>query len=977
MTVSSIPHGVPFLPTLAGWILDQWGQGPETLARVTVLLPTRRAVTTLQDILLQETTRRSGHRALLAPRLLAVTGGEQLDTPKFSRLEQELHLAHLILAHQPLTDDRPMSFATALGLAQDMVPLFEQCARENVDIRSLAGIMPLTQSAHFDIMRDLLLGVAAGWQEMATTTRRLDPVRAELCGLELLQQEWIDNPPTAPVVAAGVMGIFPYLHRLQETVLGLPQGHVVLAGLDHGLPETVWRTLPLHHPQYANKCLLDALATAREDVRPLAPPPADGQGELARLLMLPAAQTGAWFTPATVQIPENTVFSFEAESLNEESFTIALILRHCTETPGRTAALVTNDQTLAAQVHAQLARWGIIPNDSTGRRLADIPAGTFMQLVADLATGRLQPATLMDLLRHPFCLLGRPAFEARQLASALERVLLRGPRPGAYLSGLPQRLAQALEDPRQLERLGGVKAESLTAYLDDLIAALKPLSTALRLAETPMESLCRAHIDVGMVLATDSNGKVVLWQEQEGRDLYRHLQQTLDSHALPTLPGGHYGMVFRTLLQNARTYPTHPHPRVFLWGLQEAQLQTADTVVIGGINEGSMPGSLPDSPWLNRAMQQDMGLSLPEQRTGLEAHWFCQLLQSPRVILSRARRVDGTPQVPSRWWQKLDALLALQGIQLPQPPEFLLARQLLRPQTLPAPLPALPCPPGFARPQVYSASSLQLLRENPYAFYAKYILHLSPLDVIDKEHDARDRGNIMHGVLERFCRDWPVELPERMHGILCELSATALAGLGNPVLQLFWQSRLQRLCLWFTETEQALRPGRLPLALETAGEWSFTAMNQGFTLKAKADRIDRDQNDRSLIMIDYKGTAPGNKQVCEGQTLQMLVEGVMAKNGAFPDLDTAKVTGLEYWSLTGSCKPPHGNQVRIDPETLKSPPEGIPATLPELLATAETFIRLLLTTFADDRQPYPVWPLPWLQDKRRTDDYAHLARVAA
>ncbi len=37
------------------------------------------------------------------------------------------------------------------------------------------------------------------------------------------------------------------------------------------------------------------------------------------------------------------------------------------------------------------------------------------------------------------------------------------------------------------------------------------------------------------------------------------------------------------------TVKPHPggHPRLFIWGALEARLQTMDTVVIGGLNEGA------------------------------------------------------------------------------------------------------------------------------------------------------------------------------------------------------------------------------------------------------------------------------------------------------------------------------------------------------------------------------------------------------
>src|SRR3546814_16233140 len=102
-------------------------------------------------------------------------------------------------------------------------------------------------------------------------------------------------------------------------------------------------------------------------------------------------------------------------------------------------------------------------------------------------------------------------------------------------------------------------------------------------------------------------------------------------------------------------------------------------------------------------MQAAFGLPLPERGIGLAAHDFYQAFCAPRVYLTRAERVDGTPTVPARWLRRIDALREGLGLAdglrdeeaqlkawaaaLDAPPEVVQIR------------PPLPCPPAAARPR--------------------------------------------------------------------------------------------------------------------------------------------------------------------------------------------------------------------------------------------------------------------------------------
>jgi len=72
-TVYTIAPGEAFVDALARGVLDQVGDTPEALARVRVLLPTRRACRSLREAFL----RKSNGRPMLLPIMTPLGDGEE------------------------------------------------------------------------------------------------------------------------------------------------------------------------------------------------------------------------------------------------------------------------------------------------------------------------------------------------------------------------------------------------------------------------------------------------------------------------------------------------------------------------------------------------------------------------------------------------------------------------------------------------------------------------------------------------------------------------------------------------------------------------------------------------------------------------------------------------------------------------------------------------------------------------------------
>ncbi len=715
---------------------------------------------------------------------------------------------------------------------------------------------------------------------------------------------------------------------------------------------------------------------------PRSRPPADRPSDPAQP-RLPLDEPGTAAPDPGTAVPPPAITGRNLEGLvrvdcptpREEAEVIALMLRQVLETPGRTAALVTPDRTLARRVAAALGRWGIVIDDSGGRPLGGTPAGSFLRLVIEAATRDLAPIALLALLKHPLAAGGEPIARFRRRARMLERAALRGPRPAGGLDGL-----RAAVDAAPGDRVDGPNGR---AACHALIAALeRRLGRWLRLANggsAAPAALLEAHVAAAEALAaTDTeSGAARLWQHEDGEaaaGFIAELAEALD--VLPPVDGRDYLGLWQAFIAGRVVRPRYgEHPRLAIWGPLEARLQQPDRLILGGLNEGTWPAEAEVDAWMSRPMRARFGLPTPEQRIGLAAHDVAQLLAAPEVLLTRAERVDGTPTVPSRWLLRLDAVLEAAGLALPRvdgqrPAPWLDWLGALDDPGRPRPTaPPAPRPPVAARPRRLSVTDVGVWMTDPYSLYARKILALTPLDPIEADPGAADRGVMIHRALHAWLAALGPGLPddalERLHA--CgrrEFAALA----GYPGLTAFWWPRFERIAHWVVGIERQRRPRLRPLGGEVAGALTVPGPEGAVTLHGRADRIDADADGR-LTIIDYKtGRVPTDKQIVAGYAPQLLLEAMIAEAGGFEGLPPAGVVELEHWRLSGSRPPGEIKPVSAGRTVVEH------GGLAAVRAAARAGLDRLIARFDDPQTPYRARPRPDFIPS--TDDYAHLARVA-
>jgi len=593
--------------------------------------------------------------------------------------------------------------------------------------------------------------------------------------------------------------------------------------------------------------------------------------------------------------------------------------------------------------------------------------GAFLDLVLGAVETDFAPPELMALLKHPLALLGRRAEVMRTAVRALERGTFRDLYLGKGLDGARASLEAARTEKRhRLLRLSEAEHEAALSVVDDLKTAFQPLS-ALYASFLPHSAtqLAEAHAAVAEALAYDAKGFAGLWQGDAGEALSVLLAELIDAGHGLSLAAADYAPFYRSLVAGEVVRPRAAlHPRLFIWGPLEARLQQADLVILGSLNDGVWPRHPEAGPWLSRPMRDTLGLPPPEDFVGRSAHDFAQALGAREVYLTRALKVDGVPTVPSRWLQRLEAIIRASGLEqkiLPDQPWVAWAGERNRaPPFNPVQAPE-PRPPVAARPRSLSVTRIERWIANPYEIFAKDILKLEPMNELGTEPDAPLRGLIVHRALHEFFGENPDKLPADIAAALIRVADRHFENLaGSPLVKAFWRPNFQRFAYWFAATEPGRRAGIARILTELEGALDL----DGFSLTVRADRIDV-TDDGSVVIYDYKtGKTPAQKHVDELFAPQLPLEAVIAAGGGFPSLGPRAVKDIRYINASGRDA---GGEDRAAGKT--------PASA--LAAEALAQLRELVAQYSDPEMPYAVKrrSAPAFATHYRYDPYDHLARV--
>lgn len=901
-----------FADALVAGLIPRYWESDVGLARLTLLLPSRRAMRIVTEAFI-----RLSDGGLLLPRMAVVgdldideTLGPLLDPlgagtqipPAADPVRRWLRLADIL--REVMGDRAPhgpslLRQAFETGRTMDRL-LAEGIGPDELLSERVIGIVG-DQSEHWrGSVRDFAT-VQVIWQAELSARGEVDAATRRNLLFDHAARRWRENPPPNPVVAAGVTGASPGLARLLRVISELPRSAVILPDLDLGLDAEVWAGLgvagapeeadgppfgrndAVTHPQYHLKLLLNRMGVARGEVQPwhragiAAAPPA--RSRAISSLFLPPAASASWVDLPAERRRLSGVRLMETAHPGEEAQAIAILIRQALAEPERRVALITPDRGLAGRVVAHLRRWGIEADDTAGQPLPQTAAGRVLLLLAEVAAQDAAPVPLLALLEHPLVRTGerRPAW--LEHARGLE-LALRGPRPAPGL--LPLQAAARLA-----KRESGAAIADWWAEVEAVLVPLLEPSAELPLA-LAFDRLCAAAEELcGVTLWAGADGRALAAFVEELREAAREVGTTI---ALRDLPA-----VLRDAMDRVAVRPPWGgHPRVVLYGLLEARMSRADLVICGGLTEGSWPARSAPDALLPPAVLRALGVPGAEFRIGLAAHDLASALGAAEVVLSHARRDEGGPVIASRFVLRVRALLG----ELAGNHEELEAVRLARAIDDAPPAPAYPRPvprPTAAQRDVgIAVTALDRLRGDPYQFYASAILNLRSLDPIDADATPAWKGTAVHRILDRWHKAGgkPGELLALAEAELDTMSA-------HPLMRGLWRPRVLAGLEWIDAEITRLRDaeGRAVLVSEAEGEMLF----EGVRIHGRADRIDRLESG-ALAVVDYKtGQPPTGTMVEAGFALQLGLIGLIARAGGFQNV-SGEAEKFEYWSLGKSDK---------------------------------------------------------------------------
>ncbi|TKT71111.1 double-strand break repair protein AddB [Afipia massiliensis] len=1039
MRVFNVPPSAPFLHTVISALVDgrlvagfDARANPERLADATLYLPTRRAGRMAREVFLDVLQT----DAVVLPRIVALgsvdedelefsddgqLGGPEASVlpPKLDDLERRLTLARLVAAWANL---QPASLvvgspASTLSLASDLARLMDDMVTRGVGWDALDGIVPDELDIYWQHTLKFLKIAKETWPAYLAQLERIEPA-ARRDMLIAAEAKRLAANQRGPVIAAGSTGSMPATAKFLQAIAQLPQGAVVLPGLDTDLDAAAWDSIggavnagdilatpaAWSHPQFALHGLLARFGIKRRDVEPLAAPSAHGREVLTSETMRPATSSEKWHTQlADKAIAQRIATGTEGLALIEaanpemEALAIAVAMREARE-HNLTAALVTPDRALARRVMASLGRWNLAFDDSGGDSLMDTSAGIFARLAAQTIAEELAPPSLLALLKHPLFRLGQTQGAFTKAIGDLELALLRGTRPAAGSEGLARDFARFRTELGKLRRkepsaihrsepraqLDAASLDAVQALITDLAAAFKPLEDLRPGKPHDLIDYAAHHYEVLKRLSGDDKGVALAFEDSDGSalskafdDLFQACGVSADDKPAPsglTLAPRDYPDVFQTAFGDRIVRRPQSVASLRIYGPLEARLTECDRVILGGLVEGVWPPAPRVDPWLSRPMRHQLGLDLPERRIGLSAHDFAQLLGTRDVILSRAAKVGGAPAVASRFLHRMEAVAGKDlwaRVKDKGDTYVRYANELDRPDNV-APMPRPEPKPDVAlRPLSMSVTEIEDWLRDPYTIYAKRILKLTPLDPVDMPLTAADRGSAIHEALGEFTARFANALPDDVAAALREIGSTHFAPLmERPEARALWWPRFLRIADWFAGWEARRRSDVIRVDAEIRGEIPIRLDNgRTFRLSARADRIEH-RTGNSYAILDYKtGQPPSAKQVRLGLSPQLTLEAAILRRGGFDNIPaSASVGELVYVRLSGNNPPGKATvlELKLNKSDTPQPPDE---AADEALQKLEGLIR----EFENQDTPYRSVVLPMWEN--RYGNYDNLARI--
>lgn len=711
----------------------------------------------------------------------------------------------------------------------------------------------------------------------------------------LLIEELSNNSSSKTIVMAGISHNTPSIIKLMK------KSYLVFYGIDSNFTMNDWENVDVTHSQYNFKQILRQLNVDLQDIENFSQSSKKQLNFISHALK-PSKSCVNWHSLRKENI--DAIQYLKCNDLHHEAKSIIKLLQNRSY---KTAMVVTADDALMVKIILNLKQSNLDVNIIRDYPLKDSVAGIWLELCLNIVIENFSLSSSLALLKHKLANIDQ------EVVAKIE-LLIRD--KNFYGNNI---FAVSFEDDN-------------FKYLLECFRNFKEIFSYRSIS---FKELFEFHINFAQKIA-----KLPLWEGIDAEEFKLYLDQILEnSDNLGNISPRNYPQVFKHFIQSAYYRPEVSNHNITLSKPIDARLHRADLVIIAGLNEGIWPSRTPLDPCFNNSLLKKIGLPSPEQAIGEEAYDFYCFVQNPKIILTRSEKDLGVITTPSRWLLRMLTLINIEEISF---------AESIEDSGLQESYEVSPRPAVEYRPTQLSVTQIDKLVFNPYHIYVDLILKLRKLPPIVKSLSALDFGIFIHRAIEiyhyKHVKSDLESLLDSGKQALVELNLT-----GSKLQLIYWQ-RFIRIAKWFIANENLSNIAYLE-------EYGRMPIGNEFTLIARADRIELSSNN-SLHIIDYKtGRLPTNKSITSGNSLQLLLEGVIAKNGGFKfQRKHQNLASLTYLQLSGGEDPVEVLEIDLFDE--------------EIIKQTEEYIHALIKQYQDISTPYHY------TNKRSSGycEYAHLAR---
>ncbi len=551
----------------------------------------------------------------------------------------------------------------------------------------------------------------------------------------------------------------------------------------------------------------------------------------------------------------------------------------------RSIALIALDRRVARRVRALLERAKVMPVDESGWRLSTTTAAGALMRWLDLASpdgATCETATLLDWARSGFA--WADIDDKPELVATIERAVRAAnvSRGWDAVVAAVDRAPRSTHDQRQRARMHVRRLHTLAA----VARGRRPLTVffewlRLSLIDNGLHAALRGDrvgakvLDMIESLADGVAASTPVASDAARATTKRNVarEARAPSFRSPSFTYAEWRGLIADALESATVHDTAIESPVVFTSLGGAALRRFDAVVVVGADASHFPTRADSAFFLTPGLRAELGLG---RRDEIEEGELATLA----VVLGQARHAMVTWQAEADGEARLPAAAIERLLQIERMATAMRAdgrahanRRVGHRYTWPVyevePSPVhSPAPSAtMLLPDRITASQANAFVSCPYRYFARSMLGLAPLDDVSDEAEKRDYGEVVHGILEDFHREWAVHIPradpteedahreQRLREISEAVFAERIAA--NPDY-LAWRARwmplVQSYIAWWREwTGQGWRfstaeeKREVTFDLDAGGPHPRT-----LTLAGRVDRIDRSSDGKRIAILDYK-----------------------------------------------------------------------------------------------------------------------------